>query len=78
VHAQLKATVHGAGIGLLPAFVAERDRSLVRVLFDEVAVVPTYHACSAAGWLRRPAPASVMAAIRAEVRSRQSELLPRP
>jgi DNA-binding transcriptional LysR family regulator len=74
VHAQLKATVHGAGIGLLPAFVAERDRSLVRVLFDEVAVVPTYHACSAAPY----GGGLLMAAIRAEVRSRQSELLPRP
>ena len=76
VHAQLEATVHGAGIGLLPAFVAERDRSLVRVLFDEVAVVPTYHVCLATGRLRRPAAAAVMADIRAEVRSRQAELLP--
>jgi DNA-binding transcriptional LysR family regulator len=76
VHAQLRATLCGAGIGLLPAFVAEREPSLRRVLFHEVAVVPQFHACLTSGRLRRPAATQVMQAIRTSVRRRQDELLP--
>ena len=61
---------------LLPAFVAERQAGLRRVLFDEVAVIPTYSACMAAGRLRRPAAAHVMTAIQNEVRARRDDFLP--
>ncbi|MFF9040448.1 LysR substrate-binding domain-containing protein [Streptomyces sp. NPDC014892] len=76
VHAQLQATLHGAGIGLLPAFVAEREPSLERVLFDEVAVVPQFSFHLVPGQLRRPAATKVMQAIRSSVHARRDELLP--
>jgi DNA-binding transcriptional LysR family regulator len=76
VHAQLQATLHGAGIGLLPAFVAEREPALGRVLFDEVAVVPQFSFHLAPGQLRRPAATKVMQAIRFAVHTRRDELLP--
>lgn len=76
VEAQTVAAVQGAGIGLLPAFVAERRSELRRVLFDEVAVVPTIHVWVAARRVRRPAATRVMAVIEEGVRARQEWLLP--
>ncbi|MEV0642374.1 LysR family transcriptional regulator [Streptomyces sp. NPDC050619] len=75
-HAQLHATRHGAGIGLLPSFIAEPDASLRRVLFDEVSVIAQFSAFLAPGRLRRPAATQVAAAIVEEVKSRQHLLLP--
>jgi DNA-binding transcriptional LysR family regulator len=76
VHAQLQAALHGGGIGLLPAFVAEREPSLERGLFDDVAVIPQFSCHLVPSQLRRPAATKVMSAIRAAVRARRDELLP--
>ncbi|MBC2638168.1 MULTISPECIES: LysR family transcriptional regulator [unclassified Rhodococcus (in: high G+C Gram-positive bacteria)] len=76
VQAQAIATLAGAGIGLLPAYVADREPTLQRVLFPEVRIVPEYTAWLASGRLRRPAAPAVMQAIREAVAERQSELLP--
>ncbi|WP_158854202.1 hypothetical protein [Saccharothrix deserti] len=67
VHSQLRATLCGAGIGLLPAFVAEQEPSLRRVLHREVAVVPQFTACLASRRLRRPAAARVFESIKASI-----------
>lgn len=76
-HAQLHATRRGAGIGLLPAFMAEGDAGLTRVLFDEVAITAQFSAFVAPGRLRRPAANRVMEAIFDEVRRHQDQLMPR-
>jgi DNA-binding transcriptional LysR family regulator len=75
-HAQLHATRAGAGIGLLPAFMAEPESGLRRVLFDEVAVMAEFSAFVAPGRLRRPAASGVMKAIVLEVQRRRHWLLP--
>jgi DNA-binding transcriptional LysR family regulator len=75
-HAQLHATLCGAGIGLLPAFMAERISGLRRVLFDEVAVIAQFSAFIAPARLRRPAANQVMEAIVGEVRQRLDVLMP--
>lgn len=77
VQAQTAATVAGAGIGLLPAFVAEREPTLQRVLASDVAITLEFTACLAPRRLRRPAAAIVMQAIREAVVDRQDELVPR-
>ncbi|WP_328810637.1 LysR family transcriptional regulator [Rhodococcus sp. NBC_00294] len=77
VHAQLLATVCGAGIGLLPAFVADREPSLRRVMYPDVRIVPEYTAWLASRRFRRPAAGPVMQAIREAVQDRQLDLLPR-
>lgn len=77
VQAQTIATLAGAGIGMLPAYVADRESTLRRVLFPEVRIVPEYTAWLASGRLRRPAALSVFQAIREAVAERQSELLPK-
>lgn len=77
VHAQLRATVAGAGIGLLPAFLADAQVTLRRLLRSEVDVSNDYVAALAPRALRRPATTVVMQELRAEVRSREHELLGR-
>jgi DNA-binding transcriptional LysR family regulator len=77
VHAQLRATVAGAGIGLLPAFLADAQVTLRRVLRAEVNLSNDYVAALAPRALRRPATTVVMQELRAEVRSREHELLGR-
>jgi DNA-binding transcriptional LysR family regulator len=77
VHAQLTATVAGAGIGLLPAFLADAQLTLRRLLRSEVDVSNDYVAALAPRALRRPATTVVMQELRAEVRSREHELLGR-
>ncbi|GAA4395974.1 LysR family transcriptional regulator [Tsukamurella soli] len=76
VQAQTAATLAGAGIGLLPAFVAESMPTLQRVLPSEVAVTLTFTASLAPRRLRRPVTATVMQAIREMVEERQDELMP--
>jgi DNA-binding transcriptional LysR family regulator len=74
--AQLEATRSGAGIGLLHAFVAERDRGLVPVLPREVdfrlqfsmSIRPESRGLAAVGAVRD--------ALLAEVRNRRDELVP--
>ncbi|WP_212753804.1 LysR family transcriptional regulator [Nakamurella aerolata] len=77
VHAQLAATVAGAGIGLLPTYLADPQVSLRRVLRAEVDVSQRYIAGLAPRALRRPATTVMMQELRAEVRARQHELLGR-
>jgi DNA-binding transcriptional LysR family regulator len=76
VHAQTVATLSSAGIGLLPAFVADREKTLRRVLYPLVKLVPQFSACLAQGRLRRPAAVAVFQEIRKGVAARQSELIP--
>ena len=75
VQAQTVATQAGAGIGLLPAFVAE-PTALRRVLPSEFALTLTFSACLAPRRLRRPAAATVMQAIREMIAERQDDLMP--
>lgn len=77
VHAQLRATVAGAGIALLPAYLADAQVTLRRVLRAEVDVRNDYVAALAPRALRRPATTVVMQELRAEVRAREHELLGR-
>lgn len=76
VHAQLFATVGGAGIGLLPAFVADREPDLRRVLYPQVRLVPEFTSWLASSRLRRIGAAAVMRAIRQGVADRHGQLLP--
>lgn len=76
IHAQVAATRDGAGIGLLPAYLAEPVPELRRVLWDHVASTPTYTAVLAPRQLRRPASTTVMQAIREMVAEKQHLLLP--
>lgn len=78
VQAQCVATVEGAGIGLLPAFVGDNEPTLERVLFPDVRLVPQFSACLAPSRLRRPAAVAVLQAIREGVAERQAELMPAP
>lgn len=77
VHVQAAATREGAGIGLLPAFVGEREPSLVRVLPSEVAITLRFSVALAPRRLRRPVAATVLQAIREMVAERREDLLPR-
>jgi DNA-binding transcriptional LysR family regulator len=72
----MAATFAGAGIGLLPAFVGDREPTLRRVLPSEVAPVLELTACLAPKRLRRPAAATVLQAIRETVAERRHELMP--
>ncbi|MEL4503710.1 LysR family transcriptional regulator [Luteococcus sp. H138] len=73
---QLEATRRGAGLGLLPRFLADRHSDLVPVLADEVRPTLTFVAALAPGQLRRAGARAVLQAIRSEVRERRKELLP--
>lgn len=77
VFAQLATTAAGAGIGLLPCFIADARVGLRRVLRSEVDVRNRYIAGLAPRALRRPATTVVMQELRAEVRGRRHELLGR-
>ena len=77
VHAQLRATVAGAGVGLLPAFLGDSQVTLRRVLRSEVDLRNHYVAALAPRAVRRPATTVVMQELRAEVRAREPELLGR-
>lgn len=76
VQAQIAATRAGAGIGLLPAYLAESVPGLKRVLWGEVGVEPTYTAVLAPRRLRRSATNTVMQAIRELVAEKQDVLTP--
>lgn len=56
--AQYQATVAGAGIAVLPAFIAERDKSLRRVLPDEANFTRTF-------WMSVPAETRHLARMKA-------------
>lgn len=76
IHAQVAATRAGAGIGLLPAYLAESEPELRRVLWNDVGFTPAYTAVLAARRLRRSAATTVMQAIREMVEERRDLLLP--
>lgn len=76
VFAQLEATRSGGGIGLLPAFVADRHRELRRLLPGAVDVRLGFALAARRARLTSPAVQAIRAAVRAEVSARSAELLP--
>jgi len=65
VHAQLALVAAGAGIGLLPTYLARHDPALVPVLPDEAITTLTYWMASRPANLRRPEVAAVAEVIAA-------------
>lgn len=76
VYFQLEATRAGAGLGLLPRFLAHHSPGLVPVHVDGLEHRLTFVAALAPNQLRRRGAREVFRAIRAEVARRQDELLP--
>lgn len=77
VHSQLAATRAGGGIGILPDFLAAAHHDLFPILADRVRVVLHFTAAVPPQTLRRPAAQEILNRLRAEVRLRVQELLPR-
>jgi DNA-binding transcriptional LysR family regulator len=77
VFVHVEATRAAAGLGLLPCFMADRHRDLVRVLPDTVAVRLSYWLVTRAETLRRPEVAAVVDAIRDRVADQRELLLGR-
>lgn len=77
VFVHVEATRAGAGIGLLPCFMADRHDDLVRVLHSEVTVTLAYWLVARSETLRRPEVGVVVDAMRALVTARSAELLGR-
>ncbi|MFW3386353.1 UNVERIFIED_CONTAM: LysR family transcriptional regulator [Kocuria sp. CPCC 205274] len=76
VHVEL--TRAGAGVGLLPCYLAERAGDLVRLFPQELWFPVEYWVVSRADLLRRPAVRAVMTAIRAAVADMKDELIAAP
>lgn len=76
VFAQVEATRSGGGVGLLPAFVADRHDDLRRVLGGAVDVRLGFALAARRERLTNPAVQAIRAAVRAEVTARSGELLP--
>jgi DNA-binding transcriptional LysR family regulator len=76
VFAQLEATRHGAGIGLIHAFMGEHDPALVPVLPTEVDFRLKFSLSARRDSLALDSVAAVRDAIRREVRERADELIP--
>lgn len=76
--AQLEATRHGAGIGLLHAFMADREPDLVAVLPELVDFRVPFSLAVRRDALAVDAVRIVRDALLAEVESRRSELVPSP
>ncbi len=76
VFAQLEATQSGAGIGLLPDFLAIRAPELVRVLPHEVGFELDFHISARSSGTAADAVEIVRQAIVREVRDRAAELMP--
>lgn len=76
--AQLEATRHGAGIGLLHAFMADREPDLVAVLPDLVDFRVPFSLAIRRDALAVDAVRIVRDALIAEVESRRAELVPLP
>ncbi|PQE00998.1 LysR family transcriptional regulator [Mycobacterium sp. EPG1] len=75
VFVHVEATRASAGIGLLPCFMADRHRDLVRILAQQVSAQLSYWLVARAEALRRPEVAAVVDAIRDRVRDQQDVLL---
>jgi DNA-binding transcriptional LysR family regulator len=78
VFVHVEATRAAAGIGLLPCFMADRHRDLVRLLPDSVAVRLSYWLVTRAETLRRPEVGAVVEAIRSRVHEQRDVLLGTP
>lgn len=76
VHVEL--TRAGAGVGLLPCFLAERAGDLVRLFPEELWFPVEYWMVSRADVLRRPAVQAVLGAIRAALDDMREELIAAP
>lgn len=76
VFAHVEATRVGAGIGLLPTFLARRHDDLVPVLANEVDVRIGYCLATRRDRLSSPAVQEIRAAIHRELAARGSELIP--
>ncbi len=77
VFVHVEATRAGAGIGLLPCFMADRHPDLVRLLPDDVAERLDYWLVVRADALRQPAIAAVVDALRRSTAAMEAQLLGR-
>lgn len=75
VFVHVEATRAGAGVGLLPCFMADRHADLIRVMPEAVATRLTYWLVSRPETLRRPEVEAVVDALITQVRASQSLLL---
>ncbi len=75
VFVHVEATRASAGIGLLPCFMADRHRDLVRVLAESVSTRLTYWLVTRAETLRRPEVAAVIDAITTRMGDQRDVLL---
>ncbi|NEB04196.1 LysR family transcriptional regulator [Streptomyces sp. SID13726] len=75
VFAQLEATCQGAGIGVLPAFLAQRTQ-LRRLLADEIDIRLPITLAVRREAVTHPAVRAVWTALRQEVAERSAELIP--
>ncbi|WP_241521995.1 LysR family transcriptional regulator [Arthrobacter pityocampae] len=77
VFVHVEATRAGAGLGLLPCFMADRHADLVRLLPHEVAEELDYWLVVRADALRQPAIAAVVGALRRSTAAMEAQLLGR-
>ncbi len=78
VFVHIEATRAGAGIGLLPCFMAEQHDDLIRVLPAHIEVRLSYWLVARSESLRRPEVAAVVTALRETVDRKRSQLLGSP
>jgi DNA-binding transcriptional LysR family regulator len=76
VSAQVEATKHGAGIGLLPCFMAAAEPDLAAVLPDQVRFLLDYTLSLRRDSIAGEAVRLVRAALRQEIARRRQELVP--
>ncbi len=76
VAAQVTATLHGAGIGLLPCFLAEPEPELVRVLAGEVRFSLDFSLSIRRDSVSLPVVALVREALRRQIDERRHQLVP--
>ena len=77
VFVHVAATRAGAGIGLLPCFMADMHDDLVRLLPSQISETLPYWMVLRTDSLRQPAVAAVAEALRAQTRSFEAELMGR-
>ncbi|SFS65763.1 LysR family transcriptional regulator [Saccharopolyspora flava] len=75
VLAQVEATKHGAGIGLLPRFLAVREPSLVELTDLALDVTLSFTLAARRDGISRPALQEVRRALHEEVQQRRAELM---
>ncbi len=78
VFVHVEATRAGAGLGLLPCFMANQHPDLVRVLPEELEERLGYWLVARPESLRQPAVAAVVEVLRREARNREAELMGQP